>query len=105
MTTAAMSPTGLTLTRKGRLAITFSAAILALTGVFALTTSTAEASNTLNSAGVIEIIVSPGDSLWSIAKAVKPNQDPRQTIYEIKAMNLIQGSRVFPGQIIQVPAR
>jgi nucleoid-associated protein YgaU len=104
MTTAALSPNGLRLTRKGRLAITFSAALLVLAGVFALAPSGAEASNTSNSAGVIEVIVSPGDSLWSIAKAAKPDQDPRETIYEIKAMNLIQGSQVFPGQIIQISA-
>ncbi|MGA1592619.1 MAG: LysM peptidoglycan-binding domain-containing protein, partial [Candidatus Nanopelagicales bacterium] len=104
MQTAAALSQPIRLTRKGRLAITSLAGLVLLAGLFTLATSGAEASNTSSSASVIEVVVSPGDTLWSIAKAVKPNQDPRETIYDIKAMNLISGSQVFPGQIIKVPA-
>ena len=104
MQTAVALSQRIRLTRKGRLAITSLAGLVLLAGLFTLATSGAEASNTSSSASVIEVVVSPGDTLWSIAKAVKPNQDPRETIYDIKAMNLISGSQVFPGQIIKVPA-
>lgn len=103
MTAAVIQSRPARLTRKGRLAITLSASFFVVAS-FIIATSGAEASNTPNSASVIEVVVSPGDTLWSIAKAVKPNQDPRETIYDIKAMNLISGSQVFPGQIIKVPA-
>jgi LysM repeat protein len=107
MTAAAVTiSTGdIRLTRRGRLLATISAVLFLLASVFALATSGAEASNTLNSAPAIEIVVSPGDTLWSIAKAVSPQADPRVTIYEIKAMNLIEGNSVYPGQIIRVPGK
>lgn len=91
------------LTRRGRLVLTGFTGLLVLS-LFLVSSGGAEASNTTSSASVIEIVVSPGDTLWSIAKAAKPNQDPRETIYEIKAMNLISGSSVFPGQLIKVPS-
>ena len=107
MTAAAITITSgdIRLTRRGRLFATFAAVLFLLAGVFALATSGAEASNTTNSAPAIEFIVSPGDTLWSIAKAVSPAADPRITIFEIKAMNLIEGNSVYPGQIITVPAQ
>lgn len=103
MTAAVIQSRPVCLTRKGRLAVTLSTGLL-LAASFLIATSGAEASNTPSSASVIEVVVSPGDTLWSIAKAARPTKDPRETIYDIKAMNLISGSQVFPGQIIQVPA-
>lgn len=103
MQTAAALGQPMRLTRKGRLVLTSLAGLVLLAGLFVLASSGAEASNTTSSASVMEVVVSPGDTLWSIAKAVRPNQDPRETIYHIKAMNLISGSQVFPGQIIKVP--
>lgn len=103
MTAAAIQSRPIRLTRKGRLAVTMTTGLLLIASFF-IASGGAEASNTPSSASVIEVVVSPGDTLWSIAKAVRPNQDPRETIYDIKAINLISGSQVFPGQKIQVPA-
>lgn len=104
MTAAAISTNPVRLTQKGRLALTVVATLLMILGIFTLTTAGAEASNEKVSAEVIQIIVSPGDTLWSIAKAVNPSQDPRETIYEIKTMNALNSSQVFPGQVLTIPA-
>jgi nucleoid-associated protein YgaU len=106
MTAAAISaPASIRLTRRGRLLITVSATLLALGAIFALAIGSAEASNTQNAASIVEVTVFPGDTLWSIAKSVRPEADPRATIYEIKAMNLIEGNTVFPGQVIRISAK
>lgn len=105
MTAAAISaPASIRLTRKGRLVMTISATVVALVAIFTQVTGGAEASNTQTVGSVVEVTVFPGDTLWSIAKAIKPEADPRATIYEIKAMNLIEGNTVFPGQVIRISA-
>ena len=105
MTTAAISaPASIRLTRRGRLLMTVSASLVALGAIFTQVTGGAEASNTQAISSVVEVTVFPGDTLWSIAKAIRPEADPRATIYEIKAMNLIEGNTVFPGQVIRIAA-
>jgi len=75
-TAAAIHSQPIRLTRKGRLAVTITGGFLLVSSLFMVGTSGAEASNSPSSASVIEVVVSPGDTLWTIAKAVRPNQDP-----------------------------
>lgn len=48
-----------------------------------------------------------GDTLWSIARAVSPNADPRQTIAAIKARNHLKSSELVAGQqlVIEIPSK
>ena len=50
------------------------------------------------------VVVQPGDTLWSIAKRVGGEaRDPRVVIEQIRNMNDIEGSVIWPGQQLVVP--
>ena len=50
------------------------------------------------------VVVSEGDTLWSIARAVRPEADPRATIAEIEQMNVsVDPGGLVPGQSLVVP--
>jgi LysM repeat protein len=50
------------------------------------------------------VVVSEGDTLWSIARAVRPEADPRATIAEIERMNIsADPGGLVPGQSLVVP--
>lgn len=47
--------------------------------------------------------VSKGETLWNIAKEYTPsNKDIRQTVYEIKQLNNMTDSTIYPGQTIKI---
>ena len=48
--------------------------------------------------------VEAGQSLWDVAVAIAPNEDPRSTIWTIKALNGLETSEVQAGQALIVPA-
>lgn len=50
-----------------------------------------------------EIVVEPGDSLWSIAEDCSENSDVRKLIYEITEINNLEQENIFPGQVLMVP--
>ena len=50
------------------------------------------------------VVVQPGQTLWDVAVASKPGTDPRQTVFELKKLNHLTISDVWPGQAIVVPA-
>ena len=52
---------------------------------------------------IVSVTVAPGESLWDIATSVNPNQDPRDTIEQIKALNEIKGSDIEAGTSLMVP--
>jgi len=52
----------------------------------------------------ISIEVKPGDTLWQIASEhMNKGKDIRKLIYEIKAINSMDDSAIFPGQLIKIP--
>lgn len=52
-----------------------------------------------------QIVVQPGDTLWSIAKAQAPEIDPRDVIGEILELNGLSSAQIFPGQVLSVPLK
>ena len=49
------------------------------------------------------VVVSKGDTLWAIALRVKPNMDPRKTVFHIKKANGMESVDIAPGQVLLVP--
>lgn len=49
-----------------------------------------------------EIVVQPGDTLWSIARIQVPDEDPRDVVGIIKELNELSSAEIFPGQVLTV---
>ena len=94
---------GLKLTVRGRRVV----ALLALLPIFVafllIGTRAAQADATGPTTAVIK--VEAGQSLWDVAVAIAPNEDPRSTIWTIKALNGLETSEVQAGQALIVPAQ
>lgn len=57
-------------------------------------------------AEIISYTITPGETLWSIAKEYTPdNKDIRQTIYEIEKLNNLDNATIYAGQTIQIKKR
>ena len=58
---------------------------------------------TNSEAEIIDYTINKGETLWNIAKEYTPdNKDIRQTIYEIKQLNNMTNSTIYPGQTIKI---
>ena len=83
--------------RWARLALTLTAAAAVLVVALALVPSTA-------SPRMVDVTVGPGDTLWGIATAAAPEQDPRAVIAEIERLNGLTSDTVRIGDVLRVPA-
>jgi hypothetical protein len=97
----------LRLTRRGR-AVLFLAASSLLAGVVIGSGQWAGASDASGSAAsggpaTAVVVVQPGESLWSIAQAVAPGADPRETVLRLRELNGMADAVVVPGQSLVVP--
>jgi LysM repeat protein len=55
------------------------------------------------SAQVVVVVVRPGDTLWSIARRVRPETDPRTSVASIMDVNAVDPGSLAPGQALIVP--
>jgi hypothetical protein len=100
------------LTRRGRLVVWVLAALAAaalLTPVWLLAAAGAQAANhglppAAVHAGLRQIEVRPGQTLWSIAMAAEPTADPRVVAQEIMQVNALSSQVLVPGESLWVPA-
>jgi len=94
----------LRLTRRGRL-LAVLALTVALFTLVSLGRVVADAGLQHRHAAVTRTwVVQPGQSLWTIASAVAPGTDPRDTVARIVELNHLPGAGVTVGQALQVPA-
>jgi len=98
------------LTRRGRIVV--SALVLAVLVVAALLISLlasggAQATNhgqaRAGYQGMREVVVRPGQTLWSIAVAAEPTADTRIVVQEIMTANALTSANISAGQLIWVP--
>jgi hypothetical protein len=54
-------------------------------------------------AGLRQVVVKPGQSLWSIALSAEPKADPRVVIQQILDFNALGSQVVVPGESLWVP--
>jgi LysM repeat protein len=101
----AVSP--IKLTRRGRMLVStmsFAAMLaISLVSLFGIATASAKATNETSNSATTQIVVAPGETLWTIAARVNPEIDPRAVIEDIKALNVIEGSEVYAGQVLLIP--
>jgi LysM domain-containing protein len=100
------------LTRRGRLVVWALAALTAaavLIPVWLLAAGGAQAANhglppAAVHAGLRQVVVRPGQTLWSIAMAAEPAADPRVVTQEIIQVNALSSQVLVPGESLWVPA-
>lgn len=54
--------------------------------------------------GTAPLTVAAGDTLWTIAERVAPDENPWSVIDEITALNGLTSNVIVPGQVLVVPA-
>ena len=107
---AAGSRTPVRLTRRGRAVV----ACLLVTGltvgallISLLASGGAQATNNGQARagyqGMHQIVVRPGQTLWSIASATEPSADTRAVVQEIMTANALTSADISSGQLLWVP--
>lgn len=95
----------LRLTRRGRLLLLV-ALVAVLFGAFSLGRTATQAAPTAGTAQVtqpVETTVQPGESLWSVASRIAPDNDPREVVAQIRRLNGLTSSQLQPGQQLLLP--
>ena len=93
---------GMKLTARGRRVVALLALLPILVAFLLIGTRAVQADATGPTTAVVK--VEAGQSLWDVAVAIAPNEDPRSTIWTIKALNGLETSEVQAGQALIVPA-
>ena len=98
-------PVPLRLTERGRRAVaSLSIAIgLSIAAATVVTVQLGDADGGLELAGSSTVVVQPGDTLWSIAEAVAPEEDPRAVVDAIVDLNGLRDVDLLPGAELQLP--
>jgi hypothetical protein len=101
------APAPLRLTTRGRIVIAAAVAILVTLLSLLVTGGAWATSHSAPSRGadrnLAQVVVLPGQSLWSVAQNADPNADPRQVMQQIVELNGLAGDVVQAGQQLWVP--
>jgi hypothetical protein len=98
------------LTRRGRIVVStlvVTVVSMAVLLVLLLASGGAQATNHGRPGGAYQgmrqVVVQPGQTLWSIAAAAEPSADPRSVIQEIVSVNDLNGTNIAVGTELWVP--
>jgi nucleoid-associated protein YgaU len=59
--------------------------------------------NPAGSPAPVRVVVSPGDTLWDLARRYgPPNEDTRRVVYDISKTNHLTDSLIRPGQVLWI---
>lgn len=102
---------GVRLTRRGRLVITWFAIVVSAAAVALIWLAAAGGAAASDRGlparsvyqGLTQVVVQPGQTLWSIASAAEPSADPRLVIQQIVQANALGGATIHAGQQLWVP--
>lgn len=110
LTRRAVSRTPIRLTRRGRavvVGLVVTGLTIAALLVSVLASGRAQATNhgqaRAGYQGMHEVVVQPGQTLWSIALAAEPAADTRIVVEEIMTANALSSSTISAGQLLWVP--
>lgn len=91
------------LTRRGRLALGLVTAFLAVLALAAISPQADAADVASGAPATASVVVQPGDTVWSIARALAPGADPRDLVGRIRDLNGLTDAMVVAGQVLVVP--
>ena len=106
-----VQPGQVRLTRRGRRVLTGLAMLVIVISAMLIWTSVAGSAQAPSPGGpaksayqgMTQIVVQPGQTLWSIAAAAEPSADPWTVIQQISDANALNGVQVETGQLLWVP--
>jgi LysM repeat protein len=90
------------LTRRGRVLL-LTALVAVLFGAFSLGRSVSQAAPPSAQPAAHVVTVEQGDSLWTLARRVAPDHDPRDVVAQIRDLNDLSSSGLVPGQQLVLP--
>lgn len=95
--------TTLRLTRRGRVVVSALIAIpvIGLSLLLATPGALAGSDDVENDFDYVTVL--SGDTLWGIATEFAPNEDPRDVVAEIMALNQLSSAALEPGQELAIP--
>src|SRR4051812_37829874 len=96
-------PASLRLTRRGKVVLLGLLALLLLVGVSVGRTGSQAATVTETGAALQQTTVQPGDTLWSVAQRIAPDNDPREVVAQIRRINHLHSSSLQAGQLLLLP--
>jgi hypothetical protein len=104
------SPSPVRLTRRGRVVVAVLAVAVIAAVALAVGLAAAGGAQAANHGqpragyqGMHQIVVRPGQTLWSIASAAEPAADPRDVVQQIMTANAMTGTTITAGQLLWVP--
>jgi LysM repeat protein len=95
----------LRLTRRGQLVLVLALAALLLSA-FSLGSQATQAADVAGQGAVSRLeqtTVQPGESLWSVAQRIAPENDPREVIAQIQRLNGLRTAELQVGQQLLLP--
>ena len=90
------------LTRRGRVLL-LAGLVAVLFGAFSLGRSVSEAAPPSAEQAQHLVTVQDGDSLWTLARQVAPDHDPRDVVAKIRDLNDLTSPGLTPGQQLVLP--
>lgn len=101
--TRAGERTPVRLTRRGRLAV-LTLLVAVLFGAFSLGRAAPQAAPVGRTQPLpVQITVQPGESLWTVARRVAPDHDPREIVAQIRRLNDLTTWELRTGQQLLLP--
>jgi LysM repeat protein len=102
---AGVRPAGVRLTRRGRLVL-LGLAAFAVAGLLVLLaprlTDPPAPAVAVPATAPATIVVQPGDTLWSIAHEIAPDQDTRRVMAALRRLNALPGTDLDVGQQLRI---
>lgn len=95
--------TTLRLTKRGRFVVAALIAIPVISLSILLATPGALAGSDEVGNDFDYVTVLSGDTLWGIAREFAPNEDPREVVAAIMALNQLSSAALQPGQELAIP--
>lgn len=100
---AVAAPTGVRLTRRGRLVLFLGFVVVALAAFIALGAQSAATGEAGEPVPTRTIVVTEGQTLWGIASEIAEPGQVRETIHQIEELNALPGAALAEGQTLAVP--
>lgn len=97
------SPPAVHLTRRGRILL-LAVLVSVLFGAFSLGRAGSQAAPQAQPTPALQqMTVQPGESLWTVAERIAPDNDPREVIAQIQRLNDLSDSTLRIGQQLLLP--